>query len=65
MAKSVSTKRERGVTRFSIKGLSSELDSVMTRLKGVPASPARAALLLKMKAIRLIAHCGEDMSFDL
>jgi hypothetical protein len=65
VAKKPSKKREGAVTKFSIKGLSNAIDSVITRLKEVPASPAKAALLLKIKAIQLIAHCGPDMSFDL
>ena len=66
MAKKASKKRGGVViTRFPIKGLCREIDSVLTRLKDVRHSPAKAALLFKLKAIKLIAHCGPDMSFDL
>jgi hypothetical protein len=64
MAKKASKKRGAD-TKFSIKTLNYEIDGVLARLKGLPATPSRAALLLKMKAIKLMAHCGEDMSFDL
>lgn len=65
MSKKAKKKGDVVPTKFSIKALNAEIDSIMKRLKDIPASPAKAALRRKMDAIQLMAYCGQDMGFDL
>ena len=65
MASTSKATRDVGVTKFSIKTLNKEIDSVLARLKGARNSTGKAVLLHRMKTIQFLARCGEDMSFDL
>jgi hypothetical protein len=67
MAKNAAKKNlsKETVKKFSIKSLNRQIDSVLKRIQDLPASPGKADLKRKMRAIQYIAYCGSDMSFDL